>query len=150
MHSTTIRNRKIQHELLKQVYSFSITQKLPSTTHRKDQAVFTQNALERPLLSQPRHDLVLQRNLRLQINQKQVKYFTICKDKMSTLNNRSELISNCGYSKKFLLKSVLPQLYQSHPFLSFHQALLCSFKFCKFSYVSVIFSSCLIIASQGA
>ena len=55
-HSTTFRNGKIQHQLLNQEYSFTITQGLPSTTHRKDRAVFTQNALESPLLSQPRHD----------------------------------------------------------------------------------------------
>ena len=35
------------------------------------------------------------------------KYFIICKPEMATLNNRSELISNCRHSKKFLLKSVL-------------------------------------------
>ena len=34
------------------------------------------------------------------------KYFIICKPEMSTLNNRSELISNCRHSKKFLLKNV--------------------------------------------
>lgn len=33
-------------------------------------------------------------------------YFIICKPEMSTLNNRSELISNCRHSKKFLLKNV--------------------------------------------
>ena len=68
-HSTIIRDGKIQHQLLDQEYSFTITQRLPSTTYRKDGAVFTQNALEGPLLSQSRHDLVLQGNLRLQINQ---------------------------------------------------------------------------------
>ena len=35
------------------------------------------------------------------------KYFIIYKPDMSTLNNRSELISNCRHSKKFLLKNVL-------------------------------------------
>ena len=34
------------------------------------------------------------------------KYFIICKPKMSTLNNRSELISNCQHAKKFLLTTV--------------------------------------------
>ena len=35
------------------------------------------------------------------------KYFIICKPKMSTPNNRSELTSNnCKHSKKFLLKNV--------------------------------------------
>ena len=68
-HYTIMRDGKIQHQLLNQEYSFTITQRLPSTTHRKDRAVFTQNARESPLLSQPRHDLVLQGNLRLQINQ---------------------------------------------------------------------------------
>ena len=33
-------------------------------------------------------------------------YFIICEPEMSTLNNRSELISNCRHSKKFLLKTV--------------------------------------------
>ena len=37
-HSTIIRNGKIQHQLLNQEYSFTITQRLPSTTHRKDRA----------------------------------------------------------------------------------------------------------------
>ena len=55
-HSTRIRDGKIQHRLLHQEYSFTITQRLSSTTHRKDRAV-TQNALESPLLSQPRHAL---------------------------------------------------------------------------------------------
>lgn len=68
-HSTIICNGKIQHQLLNQEYSFTITQRLFSTTHRKDRAVFTQNALKSPLLSQPRHDLVHQGNVRLQINQ---------------------------------------------------------------------------------
>ena len=68
-HSTIIRNGKIQHQLLNQEYSFTITQRLPSTTHRKDRAVFTENALESPLLSQSRHDLFFKGNLRLQINQ---------------------------------------------------------------------------------
>ena len=68
-HSTIIRNGKIQHQLLNQEYSFTITQRLPSTTHRKDRAVFTENALESSLLSQSRHDLVFKGNLRLQINQ---------------------------------------------------------------------------------
>jgi len=35
------------------------------------------------------------------------KYFIICKPDMSTLNNRSKLISTCRHSKKFLLKTVL-------------------------------------------
>ena len=35
------------------------------------------------------------------------KYFIICKPEMSTLNNRSELISTCTHSKKFLLNTVL-------------------------------------------
>ena len=52
-HSTIICNGKIQHQLLNQEYSFTITQRLSSTTHRKDREVFTQNALESPLLSQP-------------------------------------------------------------------------------------------------
>ena len=69
-HSTIIRNGKIQHQLLNQEYSFTITKRLPSTTHRKDGAVFTKNTLESPLLSQSRHDLVFKGNLRLQINQK--------------------------------------------------------------------------------
>ena len=69
-HSTIIRNGKIQHQLLNQEYSFTITKRLPSTTHRKDRAVFTENTLEGPLLSQSRHDLVFKGNLRLQINQK--------------------------------------------------------------------------------
>ena len=68
-HSTIIRNGKIQHQLLNQEYSFTITQRLPSTTHRKDRAVFTENALESPLLSQSRHVLLFKGNLRLQINQ---------------------------------------------------------------------------------
>ena len=34
------------------------------------------------------------------------KHFIICKPKMSTLNNRSELIPNCRHSKKFLLTTV--------------------------------------------
>ena len=68
-HSTIIRNGKIQHQLLNQEYSFTITQRLPSTTHRKDRAVFTENALESPLLSQSRHVLIFKGNLRLQINQ---------------------------------------------------------------------------------
>ena len=34
------------------------------------------------------------------------KYFITCKPEMSTLNNRSGLISNCRHSKKFLLKKV--------------------------------------------
>ena len=68
-HSTIICNGKIQHQLLNQEYSFTITQRLSSTTHRKDRAVFTQNALESPLLPQPRHDLVHQGNVWLQINQ---------------------------------------------------------------------------------
>ena len=68
-HSTIIRNGKIQHQLLNQEYSFTITQRLPSKTHRKDRAVFTENALESPLFSQSRHDLVFKGNLRLQINQ---------------------------------------------------------------------------------
>ena len=33
-HSTTIRNGKIQHQLLNQEYSSTITQRLPSSTHR--------------------------------------------------------------------------------------------------------------------
>ena len=61
---------KIQHQLLNQEYSFTITKRLPSTTRRKDRAVFTENALEGPLLSQSRHGLVFKGNLRLQINQK--------------------------------------------------------------------------------
>ena len=69
-HSTIIRNGKIQHQLLNQEYSFTITKRLPSTTHRKDRAVFTENTLEGLLLSQSRHDLVFKGNLRLQINQK--------------------------------------------------------------------------------
>ena len=69
-HSTIICNGKIQHQLLNQEYSFTITKRLPSTTHRKDRAVFTENTLESPLLSQSRHDLVFKGNLRLQINQK--------------------------------------------------------------------------------
>ena len=68
-HSTIIRNGKIQHQLLNQEYSFTISQRLPSTTHRKDRAVFTENALESLLFSQSRHDLVFKGNLRLQINQ---------------------------------------------------------------------------------
>ena len=64
-HSTIIRNGKIQHQLLNQEYSFTITKRLPSTTHRKDRAVFTENTLESPLLSQSRHDLVFKGNLRL-------------------------------------------------------------------------------------
>ena len=36
--------------------------RLSSTTYRKDRTVFTQNALESPLLSQPQHGLVLQGN----------------------------------------------------------------------------------------
>ena len=36
---------------------------------RADRAVFTENALESPLFSQSRHDLVFKGNLRLQINQ---------------------------------------------------------------------------------
>ena len=39
-HSTIIRNGKIQHQLLNQEYSFTIAQRLSSTTHRKDRAVF--------------------------------------------------------------------------------------------------------------
>ena len=35
------------------------------------------------------------------------KYFIICRPEMSTLNNRSELISTCRHSKKFLLQTVL-------------------------------------------
>ena len=35
------------------------------------------------------------------------KYFIICRPEMTTLNNRSELISTCRHSKKFLLKTVL-------------------------------------------
>ena len=66
-HSTIIRNGKIQHH---QEYSFTITKRLPSTTHRKDRAVFTENTLESPLLPQSRHDLVFKGNLRLRINQK--------------------------------------------------------------------------------
>ena len=73
-HSTIIRNGKIQHQLLNQEYSFTIAQRLSSTTHRKDRAVFTQNALENPLLSQPRHDLVHHGNVRLQINQEPVSH----------------------------------------------------------------------------
>ena len=73
-HSTIIRNGKIQHQQLNQEYSFTIAQRLSSTTHRKDRAVFTQNALENPLLSQPRHDLVHQGNVRLQINQEPVSH----------------------------------------------------------------------------
>ena len=34
------------------------------------------------------------------------KYFIICKPEMSTPNNRSELISTCRHSRKFLLKTV--------------------------------------------
>ena len=68
-HSMIIRNGKIQHQLLNQEYSFTITHRLPSTTHRKDRPVFTENELESPLLSQSRHDLVFKGNLRLQINQ---------------------------------------------------------------------------------
>ena len=34
------------------------------------------------------------------------KYFIICKSEMPTLDNRSELISNCRHPKKFLLKNV--------------------------------------------
>ena len=64
-HSTIIRNGKIQHQLLNQEYSFTITQRLPSTTHRKDRAVFTENALESPLLSQSRHDFVFKGNVLL-------------------------------------------------------------------------------------
>ena len=73
-HSSIIRNGKIQHQLLNQEYSFTITQRLSPTTYRKDQAVFTQNALESPLLSQPRHDAILQGKLRLQINQEPAPY----------------------------------------------------------------------------
>ena len=40
------------------------------------------------------------------------KYVIIYKPDMSTLNNRSELVSNCRHSKKFLLKNVLA--YLSH------------------------------------
>ena len=40
------------------------------------------------------------------------KYFIIYKPDMLTLNNRSELVSNCRHSKKFLLKNVLA--YLSH------------------------------------
>ena len=61
--------RKTATLLLNQEYSFTITKRLPSTTHRKDRAVFTENTLESPLLSQSRHDLVFKGNLRLQINQ---------------------------------------------------------------------------------
>ena len=35
------------------------------------------------------------------------KYFIICQPEMSTLNNRSELMTTCRHSKKFLLKTVL-------------------------------------------
>jgi len=35
------------------------------------------------------------------------KYFIICKSEMSSLNKRSELVSNCRHSKKILLKTVL-------------------------------------------
>ena len=35
------------------------------------------------------------------------KYFIICRPEVSTLNNRSELISTCRHSKKFLLKTML-------------------------------------------
>ena len=42
------------------------------------------------------------------------KYFIMCKPEMSSLNNRSELISNCRHSKKFLLKKVFAYLNQSH------------------------------------
>ena len=69
-HSTIIRNGKIQHQLLNQEYSFTITKRLPSTTHRKDREVLTENTLENPLISESRHDLVFKGNLRLQINQK--------------------------------------------------------------------------------
>ena len=48
-HSTIIRDGKIQHQLLNQEYSFTITKRL---------------------LSQSRHDPVFKGNLRLQINQK--------------------------------------------------------------------------------
>ena len=34
-------------------------------------------------------------------------YFIICKPEMSTLNNKSELMTTCRHSKKFLLKTVL-------------------------------------------
>ena len=78
------------------------------------------------------------------------KYFIICKPEMSTLNNRSELISTCRHSKKFLLNTVLAQISQSSPSTSRHQVLFCVFKFCIYSHVSVIFGSCLMIASQEA
>lgn len=52
-HSTIICNGKIQHQLLNQEYSFTITQRLFSTTHRKDRAVFTQNALKPTPFSTP-------------------------------------------------------------------------------------------------
>lgn len=52
-HSTIICNGKIQHQLLNQEYSFTITQRLFSTTHRKDRAVFTLNALKPTPFSTP-------------------------------------------------------------------------------------------------
>ena len=39
-HSTIIRHGKIQHQPLNQEYSFTITQRLPSATHRNHRAVF--------------------------------------------------------------------------------------------------------------
>lgn len=57
------------------------------------------------------------------------KYFIICKLVMSTLSNRNELISNCRHSKKFLLKIVLAQFYQSHLCMSRHKALFFIFTF---------------------
>ena len=64
------------------------------------------------------------------------KYFIICKPEMSTLNIRSELISNCRHSKKFPLKTVLALLYQSHLRMTRHWALFYIFKFCLSYYVS--------------
>ena len=57
-HSRIIRDGKIQHWLLNQEYSFTITQRLSSTTHQKDRAVFYAECAGKPIsfstLTQPR------------------------------------------------------------------------------------------------
>ena len=76
------------------------------------------------------------------------KYFIIYKPDMSTLNNTSELISNCRHSKKFLLKNVLAQ-----PITFLHVTpvgIVLYFQILYIIFCIRYFWHCLMIAPQGA
>ena len=62
------------------------------------------------------------------------KYFIICKPEMSTLNKRSELISTCRHSKKFLLNTILCSLRLANHLRLHHATRYCSV-FSNFVYI---------------